>query len=193
MQTPFENMIDQSGLWEPFASGQTGFDVYFSNPDAERTDTTGSWQSETVFTLPLQGYIDFDLGADHRIDRLAIWNVSLEDIRVQVAMDAAGPWTEVGEYSLTTSVFAFSSFPVQVVDFGAEYDAHYLRIEVDSAHLYASSFTYAIVGEVAVSSVTPVPEPGGVLMAWSGAGVLALLRGMRHRRRDDVAQMSRER
>ena len=37
VDAPFERMLDQSGLVVPFTSGQTGFDVYFTNPDANES------------------------------------------------------------------------------------------------------------------------------------------------------------
>jgi hypothetical protein len=182
--TPVGNMINQSGLVKTFSSGVSGFDRYFDfNPVPFTSATfTNNWQSQVDFTLPLTGHVDFDLGGTYAIDRLALWNVSLENVRVQLATAPTGPWTEVGAYALVNHI-PFLSYSADVLDLGGLFDASHVRIEVDSAHKFAASdtFTYAIVGEVAVSAV-PVPEPGATLMWQSGVTCLALLSRMRARR-----------
>jgi len=64
--TPLINMINQSGIETPFVSGSTLFDTYFANPGQTFATSgdggTNNWQSEVSFTLPLKGYVDFDLG-----------------------------------------------------------------------------------------------------------------------------------
>ncbi|MCR9095133.1 MAG: hypothetical protein NXI30_13015 [bacterium] len=178
---PFTQMHDQSGLYVNFTSGQTGWDVYFSDPDADRSSGsyTGNWQSELVTTLPATGSIDFDLGSEMTIDTLALWNLTMEDIRVSVATDAAGPWTEVGQYTLPDR-FGWFSYDAEILDLGGAHVARYLRIDVDSAHLTGSSSTYVVVGEAAVRAI-PVPEPAMVGSLVAGGLALAALR-MRHRR-----------
>ena len=176
---PREWMIDQSGLSVPFASGQTGFDVHFSQTNALRTSglAGNAWQSATAFTLPLQGFIDFDLGATQIIDRLVMWSGTLEDIRVQISDSPSGPWTELGQYTLTSHL-GFFSYNGEILDLGGIHAGRYLRIQVDSAYLVDPSFTWANVGEVAVSAI-PLPEPG--FAGAFGTGVLLL--GVLDRRR----------
>ena len=178
---PFTQMHDQSGLYVNFTSGQTGWDVYFSDPDADRASGsyTGNWQSELVSTLPATGSIDFDLGSEMTIDTVALWNLSMEDIRVSVATDAAGPWTEVGQYTLPDR-YGWFSYDAEILDLGGAHVARYLRIDVDSAHLVGSTWTYVIVGEVAVRAI-PVPEPAVASSVVVGGFVLVAL-GIRRRR-----------
>ena len=180
-QSPFVNMINQSGLDVPFTSGQTGFDLYFSNSNAHGADANfaGNWQSDVSFVLPLQGFVDFDLGSTQVIDRMALWNLSLEDIRVLVSDLPTGPFTEVGQYTLPSHL-NFFSYNVDILPFNAPISARYVRIQVDSAYLIDPAFTYAIVGEVAVSAI-PVPEPGRLMMACWGMGGVLLLAGVRRR------------
>ena len=182
--TPLTNMINQSGLVKTFTSGVSGFDRYFDfNPvPLTSNDFMNNWQSLVDFTLPLTGHVDFDLGGTYLIDRVALWNSSLENIRLQVASDPGGPWTELGAYVLPSHLF-FLSYTPDVLDLNGMFAADYLRIEVDSAHKFSftDTFTYAIVGEVAVSAI-PVPEPEAWLMWAAGAPALALLSRRRARR-----------
>ncbi len=183
-QVPLSQMIDQSGLHVPFVSGQTGFDYYFSQAEADRSDVgfQNNWQSEVSFDLPLQGYVDFDLGEELTIDRLGIWNISLEDIRVEIADSPTGPWSEIGQFTLSSNINVLGYHRVQTLDLGGPRTGRYLRINVDSAHLYDNSFTYAVVGEVVVSSLTPVPEPGGLAMLASGVAAVVSVAGRRRAR-----------
>src|SRR5688572_6202367 len=82
-----ENMINQSGLDKPYTSGVTDFDEYFTTGDPAFAQATAgnNWQSETQFTVPVTGNVDFDFGAVYSIDRLAVWNISMKDIKVHVS------------------------------------------------------------------------------------------------------------
>ena len=186
VQAPLGNMINHTGLQKPFTSGITSFDTYFDFGAIPYGEIlySNNWQSAVDFSLPLQGYVDFDLGGSYAIDRLALWNVSLEDIRVQVSSTSGGPWTEVGAYSLPSHVNYFSTYPYDVLDLGGPHDASFVRIQVDSAHLLSpfDTFTYAIVGEVAVGAIT-VPEPETWAMLLAGIPTLAGLQRWRRRRR----------
>ncbi|MEZ4333335.1 MAG: hypothetical protein R3F35_16350 [Myxococcota bacterium] len=186
---PEGNMIDQSGLTKPFASGVTGFDRYFDfspTPNAN-ANYLNNWQSVVSFTLPVTGTLDFDLGGTYWIDRLAIWNRSLENVRILVSDSASGPWQEVAQHTLPNRLFYTFSYPYDVIDLGGEYEADYVRIQVDSAYQYSASdsFAYAIVGEVALSAATtPLPEPAAAAMAFAGvAGLAGLGRARRTSRR----------
>jgi hypothetical protein len=161
----------------------TSFDGYFDfNPVPFNSGTTANtWNSLIDFTLPLTGHIDFDLGGTRQIDRIALWNKTLENIRVQISDSPGGPWTEIGQYSLPNH-WNFLSYTADVLDLGGLHTASHLRIEIDSAHKFSFSdtFTYAIVGEAAVSAV-PVPEPEHLLMLAAGVPTLALLARRRAR------------
>ena len=175
-----EHMIDQSGLDKAFTSDETDFDEYFGLglPPYGQGNYLNNWQSEVSFTLPVQGYVDFDLGETCLIDRLAIWNRSLENITVFVADAPSGPWQEVGAFVLADKLAYSYSYDPQILDLGGELEAHYLRIQIDSVHpLYpGDTYGYAIVGEVAVSKeFIPVPEPGLAGLVASGALGLGLL------------------
>ena len=178
---PYEHMIDQSGLSVNFTSGQTGFDTHFSLPNALRTSGSyvNNWQSVLDTTLPMQGYIDFDLGSTQSIDRVAIWNVTLEDVTFLIADDPAGPWTPIGSFTLP-SHYSWFSYDANILDLGGSHTGRYLRLQVDSAYLTSTSSTYGIVGELAVRAL-PVPEPGALMMLGSGGLALAAL-GARRRR-----------
>ncbi|HEX5064813.1 MAG TPA: PEP-CTERM sorting domain-containing protein [Myxococcota bacterium] len=185
--TPVTKMLDQSGLSKPFTSGVTSFDGYFDfNPVPLNSGTTANtWNSLVDFTLPLTGNVDFDLGGTQAFDRIALWNKTLQNIRIQISDSPGGPWTEIGQYSLPNH-WNFLSYPADVLDLGGLHTASHLRIAIDSAHKYSASdtFTYAIVGEVAVSAI-PVPEPEHWLMLLAGAPTVALLGRWRRRRGSD--------
>ena len=181
----YTNMINRSGLTKTFTSGVSSYNHYFDfNPvPFQSLNFTNNWQSLVDFTLPLTGFVEYDLGGTYAIDKLALWNMSLASIRVQVANLPGGPWTEVGSYALPSHM-AFLSVAADQLDLNGLHVADYLRIQVDSAHKFAPSdtFTYAIVGEVAVSAI-PVPEPDAALIWAAGLPALVLLGRARARRR----------
>src|SRR5688572_17087155 len=101
-QTPLENMINQSGLDKPFTSGVTDFDAYFNtgaSPFGQGAFNHG-WQSNFSFNLPMMGYVDFDLGGVYTIDRLGIWNRSLETGNILVKENLADAFVDVGDFTL---------------------------------------------------------------------------------------------
>jgi hypothetical protein len=156
-QTPLENMINQTGLDKPFTSGVTDFDDYFNNgasPFAQALGTN-NWQSDFTFSLPLTGYVDFDLGDAYTIDRLGIWNITLATGDVLVSDTLGGPFVDAGDFTLESKVnFPFSYQP-QFITLDAPIEARYLRLGITSAHKFAASdtFAYAIVGELVVDVV----------------------------------------
>lgn len=185
---PVSQLIDQSGLFVAFDSGTTGFDAYFAQTDADLANGFyyNNWQSEIAYALPLQGHLEFELDDTYAIDRLALWNVTLEDIRVLVRDSDLAPWSEVGQFTLPDRQ-AYYSLPVDVLDLGGDHDARSVRIEIDSVHLSSyGPWAYAIVGEVAVSA-TPAPEPGSAAMLAAGGVGLVLLAGRRRGRKADAA------
>jgi hypothetical protein len=152
---PLENMINQSSLDKPFTSGVTDFDEYFTTgAPAFGQGGPGNWQSDFTFNLPLTGFVDFDLGAVYPIERLAIWNRSLENIEIQVSENLGDPMTSAGNFVLTNHLnFPFSYVP-EILELNGEFDARYLRIDISSAYKFdvSDTFAYAIVGELVVET-----------------------------------------
>ena len=159
---PLENMINQSGLDKPFTSGVTDFDEYFTTGDPAfgQGNFANNWQSDFTFNLPLTGFVDFDLGAVYTIERLAIWNRSLENIEILISENLGDPVTSAGNFVLTNHLnFPFSYVP-EILELNGTLDARYLRIDISSAYEFdvADDFAYAIVGEVVVETVSSVPN-----------------------------------
>ena len=117
----------------------------------------------------VSGHVDFDFGTVHAIDRLAIWNISLKDVRI-LASDtspAPGDLVEIADFTLPNHLnFPFSYNPT-LLDLGGVHDARYLRLQIDSVHLFdpSDTFGYAIVGEVVAASVVPEPSACALLAA----------------------------
>jgi hypothetical protein len=101
------------------------------------------------------GYVDFDFGAEYSIDRLAVWNISMKDIKIHVSDTSITTLQEVASFTLPNHLNFPFSYSHDLLDLGSAHDARYLRIEIDSVHLFSSSdtFGFAIVGEVAASAV----------------------------------------
>jgi hypothetical protein len=155
--TPLVNMVNQSGLSKPFTSGATDFEDYLTTGDQPFAQGgVGEWWSQVDFSLPVEGTIDFDLGAVQTFERLAIWNRSLEDIQIHLSDTPGGPMTLAGEFTLPNQTAFFSYLPT-VLEFDAPQQGRYLRIEVDSAYPFSAfdTFAYAIVGEIAIDSLPP--------------------------------------
>jgi hypothetical protein len=181
-QTPLENMINQSGLDKPFTSGATDFDVYFNTgaPPFGQGAFNNGWQSNFSFNLPLTGYVDFDLGAVYTIDRLGIWNRSLETGNILVKENLGDAFVDVGDFALQNKLnFPFSYQP-EFVTLDSAVDARYLRLAITSTYKFDASdtFAYAIVGELVVDAITSTPftadfdqdgdVDGADLVQWQG-------------------------
>jgi hypothetical protein len=176
--TPYENMINQSGLDTPFVNGVTDFATYFATPGQTfaQANFANNWQSEISSELPQTGYIDFDLGASYRLDGMAVWNISLQDVTVTIFDELTNPGVFAGSFTLTDHLNFPFSYPVDVLDFGGEFEGRYVRLDVDSTYLFDPPndfFSYGIVGEV-VLSVSPIPEPGTWSLLAAGALVLGV-------------------
>jgi hypothetical protein len=163
-EAPLANLINQSGVEKPFISGTTDFDTYFAVPHQTfaMNGPANNWQSDVAFTLPLHGYVDFDLGASHRVSQLALWNVTAKDITVSFSEDLAGLATApvAGSFALVSHASFSFSYAVDLLPFSAPQQGRYLRLAINSAHLIAPGldFTYAILGEV-VASMAPAATP----------------------------------
>jgi len=172
--SPLGAMINQSGVETPFVSGVTDFGTYFANPlqrfASSGNGGTNNWTSNVSFDLPLQGYVDFDLGALYRIDQLAIWNRSLKDFTVKVYRELGGAEQIAGSFSLFSRLSFDFSYAVDVLPFATPCEGRYVRLAIDSVHTYnvGDRYGYAIIGEV-VASVTPITAPGlGVVLEPDG-------------------------
>jgi hypothetical protein len=158
-------MIDQSGLDKPFVSGVTDFDAYFTTGDQPFAQAMAgnNWQSVTQFTLPVTGTVDFDYGAVYSIDRLAIWNISMKDIKIHTSATSIESVQQVGSFALPNHLnFPFSYSP-DLLNLGGAHDVRFMRIEIDSVHLFSPSdmFGFAIVGEIGASAVPTSAELDG--------------------------------
>jgi hypothetical protein len=154
-------MIDQSGLDKPFTSGVTDFDDYFNSPPTAFAQAAAgnNWQSQTFFTLPVTGFVDFDFGAVYSIDRLAVWNISMKDIRILASGTSIDTLQEVASFALPNHLNFPFSYRHDLLSLGSAQDVRFVRIQIDSVHLFSPSqtFGFAIVGEVAASAV-PVSD-----------------------------------
>jgi len=154
--TPLENMINQSGLDKPFTSGTTDFDTYFTTAPSPFAQANGdnNWQSNFSFNLPMMGFVDFDFGAVYSIDRLAIWNRSLENIKILTSPTSIASAVEVASVKLLNKQNFPFSYASEFVDLGGAHDVRFMRIQIDSTYKFTASdtFSYAIVGEVVASA-----------------------------------------
>ncbi|MCL4178067.1 MAG: hypothetical protein KJ072_10060 [Verrucomicrobia bacterium] len=161
--TPFTNMINQSGIATPFVSGETDFDTHFATPGEPfgNANYQNNWQSQADFDLPLTGYVDFDLGAAYRVDQIAIWSLSLRDIRIELLDELGGVPRAVGAFTLTNQLNFPFSYRVEVHALTPSAPARYVRLNIDSVHTYSptDTFGYAIIGEVAFSVEPAASEP----------------------------------
>lgn len=165
-EVPLTHLIDQSGLETPFISGTTLFETYFASPNQTfaMNGPANNWQSEADFELPQQGSIDFDLGSVRTVSKLAIWNVSAENITLAFANDptelASAPLA--GSFRLTDHTSFPFSYRVDVITLPTPAQGRYFRLGVQSTYLLSPGlrFSYVILGEVAVSAspaTTPTP------------------------------------
>ncbi len=163
----------QFGLDRPFVSGTSDFDAYFAVPHQTFATNAGTnnWQSDVAFALPLKGYLDFDLGASHRVRQLAIWTLTAREVDVSFSEDPAGLATApvAGSFLLVNHASFPFSYAVDMVTLGTPQQGRYMRLAINSAYLIQPgfNFTYAILGEV-VASVAPAAVP--TLAITQGAG-----------------------
>ncbi|MEO8425775.1 MAG: hypothetical protein ABI651_01555, partial [Verrucomicrobiota bacterium] len=153
------NLINQSGLNVPFVSGSTDFDSYFAPPNSnfsKNRDGT-KWQSEVSFTLPFVGKLDFDLGDNYLVSKVAIWNVSVKSLTVMVSADPGGPWLDAGKFSLSDQQPSLT-LRAAVLDLGTEHPGRYVRLSIESefpTNFQNLVFGYVTIGEVVVRAAPP--------------------------------------
>ena len=154
------NMINRSGIDEPFVSGETVFDDYFAQGESVFADVPHRWQGpHEPNDEHVSGYIDFDLGEIYTIDKLGIWNVSLDEIEVLFATEEGGDYVSAGSFSLSDQT-NFLSLPPNVLTFANEVEGRYMRIEVESNHKqgglpFGQVNSFAAVNEVVLSVLPP--------------------------------------
>jgi len=153
---PFTNMINHSGVDVPFVSGSTDFDTYFANPAKTFAQNGGgnNWQSEISYDLPFTGYVDFDLGTSYRLEKIAIWNVSVKDLTVTVFEDLNQPGEFAGNYTLVSHWNYPFSYAVDLLSFATNHHGRYVRLGINSVHPIVANlnFGYANIGEVVLSA-----------------------------------------
>lgn len=161
--TPFTNMINRSGVTVPFVSGATNFDAYFVDPGLAfaNANYVNNWQSQLSFDLPLKGYVDFDLGDTYSLNKMAIWNITVESVTVTIFEELGGAGQAVGTFGLPNHWYNPFSYSVSILDFGGAYRGRFVRLGINSAYKYSASdnFTYAIIGEVVMSAAPAVQSP----------------------------------
>jgi hypothetical protein len=157
--TALTNLINQSGLRVPFVNGSTDFDTYFAPPNSNfsRNADGTKWQSEVGFDLPLRGTLDFDLGDTFLVSKVALWNISVENLTVLISADPGGPWLEVGTFPLVDQQSSLS-LRANVLDLGGEHAGRYVRLSINSEFpaIRNGTFGYVTIGEVVVRAA-----PGG--------------------------------
>lgn len=169
------NLINQSGVTTPFTNGVTAFDTYFANPSQTFATSgnggTNNWQSDTAFDLGYQGYLDFDLGANHQIDQLAIWNRSLSNITVKILADLTGTEQVAGSFTLVDRQNFTFSYAVDLLKFNQPFVGRYVRLEINGVYPFQGfDFGNASAGEVVVSVLPAVPSPPTLSIAVESNG-----------------------
>jgi hypothetical protein len=157
-ESPLVHLIDQSGVERPFVSGTTLFDVYFAVPHQTLASNrpAANWMSEVAFSLPLQGYLDFDLGTSRTVRKVALWTVTPERVTLRFSEDASALATapSAGTFTLMNHSSFDPSFGVDILTLASPQRGRYLRIDIESTYMFVPglTFTYAILGEVVVSA-----------------------------------------
>jgi hypothetical protein len=177
--------IDQSGLFTPYVSGVTDFDVYIaSDPRHDYPAAENAWAAEAA-DIPID--LDYDLGATYSIDSLALWTswggYSTGEFEVFVASDASF----AGAVSLGTYNANDTDPPLaaQVIDLPVT-DGRFLRLRILSTTAQGAEYVNHSETAVEVVSATPVPEPFVLSLLGIGLAARALQRrasaGFRRRR-----------
>jgi hypothetical protein len=155
-------MLDQSGLVSRFNSGSTDFNTYFSSGQdlTANPASTNIWKSLATFTLPLTGYLEFDLGKNYTVDQIAIWNVSLSDVEVELRFDPLEEGVSAGQFFLHNHLSATTNCPADILKLDRPTGGRYLRLVINDTYTLPppnQSFAFATIGEIAVSVLPPPP------------------------------------
>ncbi|MFM1942062.1 MAG: hypothetical protein RI897_1044 [Verrucomicrobiota bacterium] len=155
-------MLDQSGLATRFNSNSTDFDAYFNSGQDTTANpaSTNTWKSLATFDLPLTGYLEFDLGKNYTVDQIAIWNVSLEDVDVELRFDPLDEGTPCGSFLLHNYLSKTTNCPADILALTEPTAGRYLRLNINSSYTLPppnQSFAFATIGEIAVSVLPPPP------------------------------------
>jgi len=176
------NIINGSGLATGFTSGVTDFDTYLSgSPSHTLVAVDNEWFASNAVT---SGFLDFDLGADYTLDRVAIWNedaAGVSRLEILTSLDSSfAVSTSHGFFSLTNNTRDVD-YLADVLGLGGPVSARYVRFSILGAYSdEQGAANQASLGEVAFSVVTTdVPEPGTVGLM--GLGLVGL--GLRRRAR----------
>jgi hypothetical protein len=166
------NMINGNGFTE--ATG------YHSSVGGDNI----SWTSGTSTANPLPHFVIFDLGANHDLNFVKIWNwntsstlsAGSKDIDISVASSVGGNFTPLGSFVLTIGPGLNNVDFGQVIDlssFAAADDARLVRVDVKSNHGWANASFPGLAGlsEIRFAG-TPVPtNTFGIWIANSSFGL----------------------
>ena len=181
------NLLNQSGLSAAYVSGVTDFSSFVASTTHTADDTQG-WLSAGP-TVPAT--IDFDLGAEYLLNRLAWWNhavgstANVESFRLFAMTDATfTTGSQVGGTFTNPQGDSSLPYPATVFDI-PDVTTRYLRLRIDG---YYGNDCCVAIGELAFETpaavvVDPatVPEPSSLILF--GSGILAAGIVRRRRRR----------
>jgi hypothetical protein len=175
------DIINRSGLTDPFVSGTTDYDFYVAQipiPAHQGLTGTNGWASANpaggLGTLIFQGnnYMVFDLGQNYSIFGFALWTVNGNDgingFTLTSAQDSGMTTgvTPLGTFTATKSTTSQAAEQLFVLSGMGEF----VELQVNS-NFNSNNIGTVAIGEVAFD-VQVVPEPAG--LAVFGLGLAAL-------------------
>jgi hypothetical protein len=170
---------NQAGLSAGYTSGVTDFDTYIgSDPTHDPAHPDHAWLSEAGKS---SARIDFDMGAEYEIARIALWNepkwgIATVDVSTSNTSDFSTS-TSVGSFTPTDNPSSVA-YLADVFVLTEVTSARYVRLDVTKA-----SGLYISMGEVAFDAgLAAIPEPSTV-SALCGLVGMGLVGGWWRRRR----------